>query len=165
MDLDSPLAGILFSARSNRLRVWQLHRLNEGLFCLRNLVSLRRRWQRLVERFFHMNMTWQKLNFDIFWPEVLKTRTAQIARRSHMPGFVRYGHIYYCVDDSVSNPRDPQIIASSQQPQVNEWKGESIYLEYYGGQDRPHILVLHAYVQICKKNPLFFWFYNIMAVT
>ena len=38
-----------------------------------------------------MNMT--KLDFGHFRPKVLKTRIAPIARRSHMPGFLKYGHI------------------------------------------------------------------------
>ena len=42
---------------------------------------------------------WQKLNFDIFWLEVLKTRITLIALGSHMPGFVRYGHNYSFIID------------------------------------------------------------------
>ena len=33
--------------------------------------------------------------FDSFWPEVLKTCIAPIVHKSHMPGFVKYGHIWF----------------------------------------------------------------------
>ena len=46
------------------------------------MVSLRRKRQRLVERFFDMNMT--KTRLWHFWPAVLKMRIAQIAHGSYI---------------------------------------------------------------------------------
>ena len=56
------------------------------------LFTLHTRWQQLVGRVLRHKFE----DFDIFRPEVLKTRIARIARGSHMPGFPVDGHICVC---------------------------------------------------------------------
>ena len=55
------------------------------------MTNLCRRRQRLVERFFYMNII--KLDFGNFRSEVLKMRIAPIVHGSHMPGFPIDVHI------------------------------------------------------------------------
>ena len=89
-----------------------------------------------------LSSIWQNPDFDKFWPELLKTRIARIARGSHTEGFPKSGHILSLFQPLPLTPSHQHISEGPLQYGDNE----AVYVQLFTIDDT-QVYTMHAGIQ------------------